>query len=104
MDPPKRERKRHINYAENEYFRNALKTGAPRASGPRMPKLPTLLDFQFFDSDRINQLFEKQHTFELFNYERKKEIAERAKVLFALLQVIHPVSLRLMFLCEPSLL
>ena len=25
IDPPKRERKRMVNYAENEYFRNALK-------------------------------------------------------------------------------
>lgn len=80
VDPPKRERKRHINYAENEYFRNALKTGAPRASGPRMPKMPNMLDFQFFESGRIQQLFEKQHAYELFNHDRKKEIAEREKV------------------------
>ena len=104
MDPPKRERKRHINYAENEYFRNALKTGAPRASGPRMPKLPPLLDFQFFDSERINQLVDKQHAYELFNYERKKEIAERAKVLLPPLQSDTYIAKAHVYPCEASLL
>ena len=28
IDPPKRERKRVVNYAENEYYRNAMKAGA----------------------------------------------------------------------------
>ena len=43
MDPPKRERKRVVNYAENEYYRQAMKTGGgPRASGLRLPKMPQL--------------------------------------------------------------
>ena len=43
MDPPKRERKRVVNYAENEYFRQAMKSGTgPRASGVRLPKMPQL--------------------------------------------------------------
>ena len=43
VDPPKRERKRVVNYAENEYFRQAMKSGAgPRAAGVRLPKMPQL--------------------------------------------------------------
>ena len=44
VDPPKRERKRVVNYAENEYFRQAMKAGggAGRGGGPRLPKMPQL--------------------------------------------------------------
>ena len=43
VDPPKRERKRVVNYAENEFYRQAMKSGAgPRASGIRLPKMPQL--------------------------------------------------------------
>ena len=43
VDPPKRERKRVVNYAENEYFRQAMKAGgAARGGGPRLPKMPQL--------------------------------------------------------------
>lgn len=32
-----------VNYAENEYFRQAMKSGTgPRASGLRLPKMPQL--------------------------------------------------------------
>jgi hypothetical protein len=32
-----------VNYAENEYFRQAMKSGAgPRATGLRLPKMPQL--------------------------------------------------------------
>lgn len=83
MDPPKRERKRHVNYAENEYFRNALKTGAPRASGPRMPKMPPLQDFQFFNVPRITELYEKQCQWEAYLHEQKekRKLAEKVSAL-----------------------
>ncbi len=44
MDPPKRERKRMVNYAENEYYRQALakREYGPRTTGPRLPKMPQL--------------------------------------------------------------
>ncbi len=44
VDPPKRERKRVVNYAENEYFRQAMKAGGAGrgAAGPRLPKMPQL--------------------------------------------------------------
>lgn len=55
MDPPKRERKRHLlNYNDAEYYKNAMKAGAkgdPR--GPRLPKMPVLQDFQFYNVSLI---------------------------------------------------
>lgn len=44
VDPPKRERKRLVNYAENEFYRQAMakREYGPRASGPRLPKMPQL--------------------------------------------------------------
>lgn len=83
MDPPKRERKRHINYAENEYFRNALKTGANRPAGPKPPKMPTLQDYQFYNTKRITEINEKQHQYELYMFnlkQAKKEAGEKVQL------------------------
>lgn len=80
IDPPKRERKRHVNYAENEYYRNALKAGGQRGpAGPRGPKMPQLQDFQFFNTARITALFEKAHAYETHQHElqRKRDAAEK---------------------------
>ncbi|GLI59043.1 hypothetical protein VaNZ11_000871 [Volvox africanus] len=66
VDPPKRERKRHLlNYNDAEYYKNALKAGVkgdPR--GPRLPKMPVLQDFQFYNVTRIQELYEKEHLYE----------------------------------------
>ncbi|EFJ50690.1 hypothetical protein VOLCADRAFT_80059 [Volvox carteri f. nagariensis] len=66
VDPPKRERKRHLlNYNDAEYYKNAMKAGAkgdPR--GPRLPKMPVLQDFQFYNVTRIQELYEKEHLYE----------------------------------------
>ena len=57
IDPPKRERKK--NYSENDYYRNAMNTGrGPKAAGPRLPKLPNMQDYQFFNVERIKELHE----------------------------------------------
>lgn len=81
VDPPQRERKRRVNYAENEYFRNALKQGGRGPTGPRLPKMPVLQDFQFFNTARITELIEKQHAYELFLHEKKREAAEKKVVV-----------------------
>ena len=73
IDPPKRERKRHVNYAEDALFKS--KTGASRPSGPRLPKIPQLQDFQFFNQKRINAIFEKQHAYEVFQHEQQHKKA-----------------------------
>lgn len=50
IDPPKRERKRHqLNYNDADYYKNALKTGAKDPRAQRLPKMPQLQDFQFFN-------------------------------------------------------
>uniref|UniRef100_A0ACD5VMJ6 Uncharacterized protein n=1 Tax=Avena sativa TaxID=4498 RepID=A0ACD5VMJ6_AVESA len=59
IEPPRRERKR--NYSESEYFKQALRQGAPaKPREPRIPRMPHLHDFQFFNSQRLNELYEKE--------------------------------------------
>ncbi|KAL1197798.1 ISWI chromatin-remodeling complex ATPase CHR17 [Cardamine amara subsp. amara] len=58
-DPPKRERKR--NYSETEYFKQTLRQGAPaKPKEPRIPRMPQLHDFQFFNIQRLTELYEKE--------------------------------------------
>ncbi|VAH72341.1 unnamed protein product [Triticum turgidum subsp. durum] len=59
VELPRRERIR--NYNESEYFKQALRQAAP--AKPKelwVPKMPTLHDFQFFNSQRLNELYEKE--------------------------------------------
>jgi SWI/SNF-related matrix-associated actin-dependent regulator of chromatin subfamily A member 5 len=75
IEPPKRERKR--NYSEAEYYRQAMRgpnAPPPKAREPRMPRMPVLQDFQFFDTARLTQLFEKEVT-------RRKVLATGAQRL-----------------------
>ncbi|KAF5207930.1 Iswi chromatin-remodeling complex atpase chr11 [Thalictrum thalictroides] len=59
LEPPKRERKR--NYSESEYFKQALRQGGPtKPREPRIPRMPQLHDFQFFNTQRLNQIYEKE--------------------------------------------
>ncbi|KAG2500855.1 hypothetical protein HYH03_001616 [Edaphochlamys debaryana] len=71
IDPPKRERKRHmLNYNDADYYKNALKTGQTKDAKTRVPKMPVLQDFQFFNVPRIQELYEKEHAHELFTQAR----------------------------------
>eukprot|EP00798_Chlamydomonas_sp_ICE-L_P028324 gene28324-31441_t len=70
IDPPKRERKR-ANYSESEYYRNAMgKSGGKERgpSGPRLPKMPQLQDYQFYDTERVQELFNIEHQYELHKH------------------------------------
>ncbi|KAG8045157.1 hypothetical protein GUJ93_ZPchr0008g12188 [Zizania palustris] len=59
IEPPRRERKR--NYSESEYFKQALRQGAPaKPREPRIPRMPHLHDFQFFNNQRLNELYERK--------------------------------------------
>ncbi|XP_043719943.1 ISWI chromatin-remodeling complex ATPase CHR11 isoform X1 [Telopea speciosissima] len=59
IEPPKRERKR--NYSESEYFKQAMRQGGPaKPREPRIPRMPQLHDFQFFNTQRLNELYEKE--------------------------------------------
>ncbi|KAI0529467.1 hypothetical protein KFK09_002017 [Dendrobium nobile] len=59
IEPPKRERKR--NYSDTDYFKQAMRQGAPtKPREPRIPRMPQLHDFQFFNTQRLNELYEKE--------------------------------------------
>jgi SWI/SNF-related matrix-associated actin-dependent regulator of chromatin subfamily A member 5 len=83
IDPPKRERKRMVNYAENEYFRNALKAGGGgggRQSGPRLPKMPQMQDFQFFNTARLTEIYNKENAHEVHKHQQgQKEASLRSQ-------------------------
>jgi len=74
VDPPKRERRRVLNYSETEYYKQALKTGkTERSTGPRLPKMPHLQDFQFYDIPRLTELFEKENNYEIWKHQQNQK-------------------------------
>ncbi|XP_020589471.1 probable chromatin-remodeling complex ATPase chain isoform X1 [Phalaenopsis equestris] len=59
IEPPKRERKR--NYSDSDYFKQAMRQGGPtKPREPRIPRMPQLHDFQFFNTQRLSELYEKE--------------------------------------------
>ncbi|KAM7488199.1 hypothetical protein LguiB_025683 [Lonicera macranthoides] len=59
IEPPRRERKR--NYSESEYFKQTMRQSGPaKAKEPRIPRMPQLHDFQFFNTQRLSELYEKE--------------------------------------------
>jgi len=68
IGPGTRERKK-VKYNENEYYRDKMTTGRSTPKGPRLPKIPQMHDFQFFDSARLSQLFEKESLYEQYKYQ-----------------------------------
>ncbi|XP_039023132.1 ISWI chromatin-remodeling complex ATPase CHR11 isoform X2 [Hibiscus syriacus] len=59
IEPTRRERKR--NYSESEYFKQTMRQSAPaKPKEPRIPRMPQLHDFQFFDTQRLSELYEKE--------------------------------------------
>ncbi len=80
MDPPTK-RKRQVNYAENEYFRNALKAPGRAQGGPRLPKMPALQDFQFYNLPRLTEIYDQEQAYELHKHSQgQKEAALRSQV------------------------
>nr|GMD90895.1 ISWI chromatin-remodeling complex ATPase CHR11 [Ipomoea batatas] len=50
-----------INYSELEYFKQTMRQNGPsRPKEPRIPRMPQLHDFQFFNTQRLSELFEKE--------------------------------------------
>ena len=77
VDPPKRERKRIVSYAENQAV--ARKDGS-KPSGPRLTKMPACPDYQFFNTARLTELYKKQEAVELHAHQlTQKEAAMRAQ-------------------------
>lgn len=81
VDPPKRERKNRLNLNENDYFKQAMRREkTDRTTGPRLPKMPVLQDFQFYDVKRLTTLFEKEHAFEVFKHsqaDKEKQLKQQ---------------------------
>ncbi|KAM1086727.1 hypothetical protein EV1_012382 [Malus domestica] len=78
IEPPKRERKR--NYSESEYFKQTMRQGAPaKPKEPRIPRMPQLHDFQFFNTQRLNELYEKEVRF-LMQTHQKNQLKDTIEV------------------------
>ncbi|VAH14539.1 unnamed protein product [Triticum turgidum subsp. durum] len=75
IEPPRRERKR--NYSESEYFKQALRQGGPaKPREPRIPRMPNLHDFQFFNTQRLNELYEKEVKYLVQTNQKKDTIGD----------------------------
>ncbi|CAN1238802.1 ISWI chromatin-remodeling complex ATPase CHR17 [Linum grandiflorum] len=78
MEPPKRERKR--NYSESEYFKQTMRQGGPaKPKEPRIPRMPQLHDFQFFNTQRLNELYEKEVRY-LMQTHQKNQVKDTIEV------------------------
>jgi SWI/SNF-related matrix-associated actin-dependent regulator of chromatin subfamily A member 5 len=76
VDPPKRERKRVVSYAEGHHKQR--EGGGQRQGGPRRSKMPVLHDFQFFDNVRITFLYDKEDAYNMFQHSKtQREAAAR---------------------------
>ncbi|XP_010941805.1 probable chromatin-remodeling complex ATPase chain [Elaeis guineensis] len=72
IEPPKRERKRN-NYSESDYFKQALRQGGPaKPREPRIPRMPQLHDFQFFNTQRLSELYEKEVRYLMQTHQRNQ--------------------------------
>lgn len=71
IEPPKRERKR--NYSESEYFKQTMRQGGPaKPKEPRIPRMPQLHDFQFFNTQRLSELYEKEVRYLMQNHQKNQ--------------------------------
>ncbi|XP_059648810.1 ISWI chromatin-remodeling complex ATPase CHR11 [Cornus florida] len=78
MEPPRRERKR--NYSESEYFKQTMRQSGPtRPKEPRIPRMPQLHDFQFFNTQRLSELYEKEVRY-LMQAHQKNQIKDTIDV------------------------
>ncbi|OMO98416.1 SNF2-related protein [Corchorus olitorius] len=78
IEPPKRERKR--NYSESEYFKQTMRQGGPaKPKEPRIPRMPQLHDFQFFNTQRLSELYEKEVRY-LMQAHQKNQVKDAIEV------------------------
>ncbi|KAH9620261.1 hypothetical protein KSS87_018196 [Heliosperma pusillum] len=79
IEPPKRERKR--NYSESEYFKQTMRQSGPaRPKEPRIPRMPQLHDFQFFNTQRLNEIYEKEVRHLMQTNQRKDQMKDSIDV------------------------
>ncbi|KAL8105249.1 hypothetical protein AgCh_029151 [Apium graveolens] len=78
IEPPRRERKR--NYSEAEYFKQTMRQSGPaKPKEPRIPRMPQLHDFQFFNTQRLTELYEKEVRF-LMQVNQKNQLKDSIEV------------------------
>ncbi|XP_073104732.1 probable chromatin-remodeling complex ATPase chain isoform X1 [Elaeis guineensis] len=71
VESSRRERKR--NYSDADYFKQALRQGgSARAKEPRIPRMPQLHDFQFFNTKRLSELYEKEVRYLMHTHQRNQ--------------------------------
>ncbi|CAA6663463.1 unnamed protein product [Spirodela intermedia] len=71
IEPPRRERKR--NYSESDYFKQAMRQGGPaKPREPRIPRMPQLHDFQFFNTQRLSELYEKEVRYLMLTHQKNQ--------------------------------
>lgn len=79
VEPPKRERKR--NYSESEYFKQTMRQSGPaRPKEPRIPRMPQLHDFQFFNTQRLSELYEKEVRYLMVQAQQKNQVKDSIEV------------------------
>ncbi|KAL7123858.1 hypothetical protein ABFS83_14G010800 [Erythranthe nasuta] len=79
VEPSRRERKR--NYSESEYFKQTLRPSAPaRPREPRVPRMPQLHDFQFFNTQRLSELYEKEVRYLVQQTRQKNQVKDSIEV------------------------
>ncbi|OWM74109.1 hypothetical protein CDL15_Pgr008420 [Punica granatum] len=79
IEPPKRERKR--NYSESEYFKQTLRQGGPaKPKEPRIPRMPQLHDFQFFNTQRLSELYEKEVRYLMQTHQKNQQMKDSIEV------------------------
>ncbi|KAL7080963.1 hypothetical protein ACP275_14G010900 [Erythranthe tilingii] len=79
VEPSRRERKR--NYSESEYFKQTLRPSAPaRPREPRVPRMPQLHDFQFFNTQRLSELYEKEVRYLVQQTRQKSQVKDSIEV------------------------
>ncbi|XP_039114960.1 probable chromatin-remodeling complex ATPase chain [Dioscorea cayenensis subsp. rotundata] len=70
VEPPKRERRRY--YLETDYYSETVKqVGSSKTKERKMPRMPQMHDFQFFNTQRLSELFKKEVSCHLGTYQRK---------------------------------
>jgi SWI/SNF-related matrix-associated actin-dependent regulator of chromatin subfamily A member 5 len=75
-----RQRKVRVNYNESEFLKATMKASKEeKVKGPRLTKMPQLNDFQFFNTQRIEELYAIEHAHETFKFQQHHRRLELEK-------------------------
>jgi hypothetical protein len=75
-----RQRKVRIGYNESEFLKASMKAAKEeKVKGPRLTKMPQLNDFQFFNTQRIEELYGIEHAHENWKFQQHHRRLELEK-------------------------